>query len=310
MKKNYIFLLVLFLIFQTKLSAQTAILPSINIGTQTWQSTNLDVTTYSDGTPIPQVTDDIEWSNLTTGAWCYYENNTANGAIYGKLYNWYAVVGIYDAASSTNPALRKNLAPSGWHIPTDSEWTTLTNYLGGLNVAGGKMKEIGMAHWQSPNNNATNSSGFTGLPGGYRYAYGPFYSIGEKGYWWSATEYTSAVSWLYDLYYFNGISHRNYIDKPIGNSVRCVRNQTLQIQNQTTNLEIKVFPNPAFSILTLQNPNNTNFDKIIITDITGKTVVSQMQYSNQVNVELLTSGTYIIEAFSGNQKFQSKFIKQ
>lgn len=141
----------------------------------TFTKTNLNVSKYSDGTLIPQVTDPTQWANLTTGAWCYINNTTANGTTYGKLYNWYAVVGIYDAASAVNPALRKKLSPTGWHVPTDAEWTQLTDCLGGEPVAGGKMKSTGTSLWQSPNTAATNESGFSGLPGGYRSGFGTFW---------------------------------------------------------------------------------------------------------------------------------------
>ena len=166
----------------------------------TFTKQNLNVSKYSDGTPIPQVQDPTQWANLTTGAWCYYANNTANGTIYGKLYNWYAVAGIYDAASATNPALRKKLAPTGWHIPTDPEWTQLTDCLGGLGVAGGKMKATGTVQagtglWESPNTGATNESGFSGLPGGSRYGVGPFTSIGDFAFWWSSSEEVTTIAW-------------------------------------------------------------------------------------------------------------------
>jgi uncharacterized protein (TIGR02145 family) len=164
-------------------------LTSIVIGTQAWENTNYDKTTYRDGTQIPQVNDPTQWCNLRTGAWCYYNNDPANGAVYGKLYNWYAIVGIYDTASLSDPSLRKQFAPQGWHVPVDSEWTTLTNYLGGLSVAGGALKETGIAHWASPNTSATNSSGFSGLPGGELHTCGgEFDSIGNYGIWWSSTE--------------------------------------------------------------------------------------------------------------------------
>ncbi len=127
---------------------------------------NLNVSRYTDGTPIPQVTNQSQWANLTTGAWCYYDNDTSNGVIYGKLYNWYAVAGIYDAASLANPALRKKLAPTGWHLTSNEEWLILISDLGGDSVAGGKMKQAGTTLWADPNALATNSSGFTGLPGG------------------------------------------------------------------------------------------------------------------------------------------------
>ena len=169
--------------------------PSVQIGPQIWSSKNLDVTTYRDGTPIPQVTNPTQWGNLTTGAWCYYNNDSANGPIYGKLYNWYAVAGIHDTDPNTP---NKILAPLGWHVPSDPEWISLINYLDSNanwgsninNVAGGKMKETGLLHWVSPNTGATNVSGFTGLPGGYcdaNSANTSFLHINTSGYWWSSS---------------------------------------------------------------------------------------------------------------------------
>ena len=195
----------------------------------TFTKTNLNVSRYSDGTLIPQVTDPTQWSNLTTGAWCYYNNTTANGATYGRLYNWYAVVGIYDAASAVNPALRKKLAPTGWHVPTDAEWSSLINCLdpnadGGnnFNIAGGKMKSTSTL-WQSPNTDATNASGFTGLPGGYRYDDGTFGSIGDGGIWWSSSENGSPSAWDRSLGYYNGDAGRYDYGKRNGFSVRFLR---------------------------------------------------------------------------------------
>jgi uncharacterized protein (TIGR02145 family) len=197
--------------------------PTVTICTQVWTTKNLAVTAYSDGTPIPQVTDPTAWANLTTGAWCYYNNDAANNATYGKLYNWYAAVGIYDAASLGNPALRKKLAPMGWHVPTDAEWTTLTTCLGGESVAGGAMKETGTAHWLSPNTAATNSSGFTGLPGGYRYYNGTFDFIGVLGFWWSSSEYDSTYAVYRYLNYVYGYAYYNANYKTHGFSVRSLR---------------------------------------------------------------------------------------
>jgi len=198
-------------------------IPQVTICTQTWTTKNLAVTAYSDGTPIPQVTDPNAWASLTTGAWCYYNNDAANGTTYGKLYNWYAAVGIYDAASLANATLRKKLAPTGWHVPTDAEWTTLTTCLGGESVAGGKMKETGTAHWTTPNTGATNESGFTGLPGGCRDSYGPFFFIGNYGFWWSSSEVVSTFAWYRLLNYDFGIADRDNYYKDYGFSVRCLR---------------------------------------------------------------------------------------
>lgn len=183
---------------------------SVKIEAQQWMEKNLDVTTYRNGDIIPQVTDATAWANLTTGAWCYYNNDPKNGAIYGKLYNWYAVV---------DP---RGLAPSGWHIPTDEEWTNLSDTLGGRDVAGGKMKTTGTTLWDSPNASATNKSGFAGLPSGVRNSYGSFSNLGDSGFWWSATENSATVAWYRNLYYNIGFLSRNYGFKSTGFSVRCL----------------------------------------------------------------------------------------
>jgi uncharacterized protein (TIGR02145 family) len=200
----------------------------------TFTKSNLNVSKYTDGTPIPQVSDTNQWNYLTTGAWCYYDNTSANGTTYGKLYNWYAVAGIYDAASAANPALRKKLAPTGWHVPTDAEWSSLINCLdpnadGGnnfQNTAGGKMKSTSTS-WSNPNTAATNESGFSGLPGGNR-RYDTFFGslfccIGNEGYWWSSSEDDAASAWFRYLYYNGGNVGRDPITKKYGFSVRCVK---------------------------------------------------------------------------------------
>lgn len=196
----------------------------ITIGNKTWTQNNMNVTKYSDGTPIPQVTDENSWTNMEIGAWCYYNNITTNGITYGKLYNWYAVKGIYDSASASNPALRKKLAPNGWHIPSDTEWTTLIDYLGGLTVAGGKMKSTGAMIWQSPNVGATNESGFSGLPGGGRNINGgTFADIGKNSYWWCSSEKTTTSAWYYILNNGYVNAYRSSNNKKLGFAVRCVK---------------------------------------------------------------------------------------
>jgi uncharacterized protein (TIGR02145 family) len=184
---------------------------TVAIGNQVWTKANLNVSRYRNGDIIPEVTDAATWQTLTTGAWCYYQNDTANGPEYGKLYNWYAV---------NDP---RGLAPAGYHIPSDSEWTTLTNYLGGIPVAGGALKESGTTHWNSPNIGATNSSNFTALPGGRR-ENGSFDTIGNYGFWWSSTDAGGITAYEFNLYYYLGSTNRNNFDKHNGFSVRCVRN--------------------------------------------------------------------------------------
>jgi hypothetical protein len=207
----------------TAITASTAtttiavFLPTIVIGTQQWMRENLDVLTYRDGTLIGQITNTADWGAATTGAWCYYDNDPLKGAIYGKMYNWYAV----------NNEDHGGIAPQGWHIPNDAEWTTLSTLLGGDVIAGGKMKSTGFSSWPSPNTSATNESGFSGLPGNYRTFLGSFAPelVGEQGYWWSATEYT--LNNLYARYrylrYNNGNLMSNQLEKKAGLSVRCIR---------------------------------------------------------------------------------------
>ena len=194
-------LLTLILLLSFTIKAQ-----EIKIGNQTWTTKNLDVTTYRNGEEIPQVKNKKKWANLTTGAWCYYENKTANGTTYGKLYNWFAV---------NDP---RGLAPKGYHIPTDAEWTILTDYLGGDTIAGTKMKST--SGWDN-NGNGTNSSGFAGLLGGCRM--GLFYNVGAGGDWWSSSRISTDCAWYLGLILDTGNvgSYESY--KQNGFSVRCLR---------------------------------------------------------------------------------------
>jgi uncharacterized protein (TIGR02145 family) len=195
----------------------------VTIGSQIWAGCNLNLATYRDGTIIPQVTGTTEWSGLTTGAWCYSYNNSSNGPIYGKLYNWYAVMGIYDESSLLDPLLRKQLAPSGYHIPSDPEWSTLTTYLGGESVAGGKMKQANNCYWSPPNTNATNSSLFTALPSGYREYNGLFSGLGSNSTFWSSTESSAGNSWIRFLFYINDDAYRGPDEWATGLAVRCIK---------------------------------------------------------------------------------------
>ena len=188
---------------------------TVYIGTQQWMAENLKVSKYNDGTTIPNITDNTQWYNLTTGAWAYYNNDAANNAKYGKLYNWYAV------SPTTNG--NKNICPTGWHVPTDAEWTVLTDYLGGQTISGGKLKEVGTTNWNSPNTGATNMSLFTGLPGGDRASNGFYYSIGSLGYWWSSIESITSNAWTRNLSLNYGDAYRSSSFKKNGLSVRCLR---------------------------------------------------------------------------------------
>lgn len=193
---------------------------SVKICDQTWMAANLDVSTYRDGTVIPEITDPAAWADANYGAWTYYANTTANGTVYGKLYNWFAVNGD----SNGDGIKDKELAPLGWHIPTDAEWNTLVTCLGGADAAGGALKASGTAIWASPNTGATNSSGFTALPGGSRSFDGSFSfdNIKKYGFWWSATGNGNNAG-VRIMEYTSGKLYVDLNDKNFGFSVRCVK---------------------------------------------------------------------------------------
>jgi uncharacterized protein (TIGR02145 family) len=195
---------------------------TVKIGNQVWMKENLKTTHYRDGSPIPNVTDNNAWKNLKTGAYCNYNNNPSYGSIYGRLYNWYAVID------------NRGLAPKGWHVPKDAELKTLEMTLGipqteadwagwrGKNK-GGKLKETGTTHWNSPNTGATNSSDFTALPGGCRDIGGIFNDVVSYGDWWSSSEYNTGTAWHREMGCNNSAISRSYIYKAYGCSVRCIK---------------------------------------------------------------------------------------
>jgi uncharacterized protein (TIGR02145 family) len=183
----------------------------VTIGNQIWMTKNLNVDKFRNGEPIPEAKTEGEWkaySDAGEAAWCYYDNDSANGEKYGKLYNRYAV---------NDP---RGLAPVGYHISTDEEWTILTDHLGGESKAGARMKSKN--GWYD-NGNGTNSSGFSGLPGGYRYPNGTFSSIGYFGIWLSSTEDFPGFSWFRFLGYEDGIVRRTNVGQAEGFSVRCLK---------------------------------------------------------------------------------------
>lgn len=184
----------------------------VQIGDQVWMAENLKTTKYNNGTVIPLITDNTLWENATSGAYCYYNNDDAAYKDYEALYNWHTVE-------------TDKLCPTGWHVPTNSDWGILSRYLGGKAIAGGKLKETGTSHWLAPNKGATNETGFTALPGGHRSSNGSFYNVGIQGMWWSSSEKgeTSAITRSV-IYKRPGFSWC-YFNKKLGLSVRCIRNE-------------------------------------------------------------------------------------
>lgn len=185
---------------------------TVKIGAQIWMAENLKVTHYRNGDPIPNATENATWVDLTTGAWCNYNNDDALGTKYGKLYNFYAIADV------------RNIAPIGWHVATDAEWTELTTGLGGENVAGGKLKEAGTQNWKSPNIGATNETGFDALPSIYQFDNdGSFYLVGDCSYWWTATDNGTSEPYFRNLDPNDSHVYRESSGMAYGFSVRCVR---------------------------------------------------------------------------------------
>jgi len=187
---------------------------TVKIGTQVWMAENLKTTKYRNGEPIPNIIDDTQWKNLTTGAYCNYSNDITNVATYGRLYNWYAV----------NDS--RAIAPAGWHIATDSDWSILTGFLGGDKTAGSKLKETGSVHWDYPNSDATNESGFTALPGGDRSFDGSFNNMITSGFWWCSDDGALGNAWGRSMIRsFGNVDRYNSVGyERSGCSVRCIKN--------------------------------------------------------------------------------------
>lgn len=183
--------------------------PYVTIGAQVWMAKNLKVTKLKDGTDIPLIADPLAWSNLATPGYCWYDNDQATyGNTYGAMYNWYTV--------NTG-----KLCPAGWHVPSDDEWTLLTDFLGGEPVAGGKLKSI--TYWNSPNTGATNETGFAALPGGVRGYGSAFHGLSDLGYWYSATEYNFSNVYTRSMHHDHAEVEMHGNDKKTGMYVRCVK---------------------------------------------------------------------------------------
>lgn len=190
---------------------------TVTIGTQVWMAENLRVSRYRDGSLIENVTDATTWASLITGGWINYQNNVANDLIYGKLYNWYAV---------SDP---RGLCPQGWHVPNNPEWWDLVTFLGGENVAGGKLKttgtiEEGTGLWYAPNAGASNATGFSALPSGWRNSVGSSFDLGRKCYLWSASPSNTENALAREMDYYSG-AYLDLVARPriSGFCVRCLR---------------------------------------------------------------------------------------
>ena len=273
-------------------------------GSQLWAIENTEVVTYRDGTPIPEVTDATEWGNLTTGAWCYYNNDPSNG----KLYNWYAVAGIHDNDETTP---NKEFAPDWWRVPSDADWTTLENYLiaNGYNydstTSGNKIAKA-MASTTGWNASTTagavgndqslnNSSGFAALPEGSRNASGNFYGILTHSRWWTATETDAVQANRKVLDYSRADIRRSNAVKGYGFSVRFVRDASTASTNDYSN-SITIYPNPTSSIINIEQ----DFTTAKVYDISGRELLKST--SKTIDLSELPSNIYLLRLYDNNNR--------
>ena len=302
--------ILLFVVGLPELKAQTVtdidgnIYNTVTIGTQVWMQENLKTTKYNDGTAIPFVTDSAAWTNLRSPGYCWNNNDEAtHKATYGALYNWY----VADAASNGG----KNVCPTGWIVPSDAQWTTLITYLGGENVAGGKLKEAGITHWQSPNAGATNESDFTALPGGNRNGNGNFSTTGYNGYWWSSTASHTYYAYLQSMYSIHGIIYSRQYVMYSGFSIRCIEDISTDITKPQTPV-IRIYPNPVSGILTIDNKGE-NYETVIILNLQGAILIKEKAIIpiQKFDFSTFKPGFYILEFVktSGETK-RVKVIKQ
>jgi uncharacterized protein (TIGR02145 family) len=308
MKKTILlFAIIAFFLFEIKAQTVTDIdgnvYTTVTIGKQVWMVENLKTTKYNDGSSIPLVTDDASWATGYAG-YCWYNNDAATYKnAYGALYNW----------STMNTS---KLAPTGWHVPTDAEWTTLSDYLGGESIAGAKMKstgtlEAGTGLWYYPNTGATNSSGFSAVPAGHR-LYNGFYRIGNNGYWWSSSEDNTINAWSRNISYNGSSVYSEANEKYNGYSVRCVRDIGTGIDNINNRNEIKIYPNPAIDNINIDITNKNKTGTLTIYDLLGNIVLQHQidKVQNVINVSSLKTGMYIIKISDSQIILQKKLIKK
>ncbi len=271
----------------------------IVIGSQAWLKENLKTTHYRNGVVIPHIPGGANWASLTSGARCYYDNDSSSyDSVYGVLYNWFTV-------NNSN-----GLCPEGWHVPTDGEWTVAENFLGGSGIAGGAMKEAGTLHWLSPNAGATNSSGFTGLPGGMLSTTYAFQYIRENGLWWTSTLQPPAYAWGRYFYYMNTGVERDPVPKTIALSIRCIRDPGVGL-NESGHSGVRIYPNPVKKYLSVNLAPYTKAS-FSVHDISGKSRLTGMvsNSANGLDLEGLAPGIYLITLTGDSWTVTEKISKE
>jgi uncharacterized protein (TIGR02145 family) len=319
--KKTLLLFALITVLTLKTRAQTVtdfdgnVYHGITIGTQVWMVENLMVTHYRNGDPVTNITDDNQWFNLTTPAYCDYENNSGNSTIYGRIYNYFA------AADS------RNIAPDGWHVPNDAEWRILTDYLtnngygyegSGPDIAKSMASQTGWntftdagATGNDPASN--NASGFSALPGGGRFTSGGFFDIGASCYWWTSTEADPTSGWSRGINYNGSACGRGYYGKVRGLSVRCISDSgvpTNEVKNEK-DIDVIIYPNPAIDKIFVI-VSGKEYTYLTINNLTGAYVFGTelKKECNEIDVSSLSKGIYVVNVSGINKKVQKKLIKE
>lgn len=293
MKKS-LFLLLFTLISLLKLHAQTVtdidgnIYGTVVLGSQEWMTSNLKSLHFSNGDVIPHNFSQSAWSGLNQSSGAdYYNNDPLTGATYGVLYNW-------AAASNIN-----NVCPTGWHVPSNQEWTTLINFAGGSATAGGLLKERDTTHWNYPNFNATNSTGFTALPSGLRHNTGSNQFLNDFGFWWTSTQGTANTSFAYNvkMSYADEIVLQYESNQRGGFAIRCLKNANSGMIELKSDLGISLQPNPANNEVTLLTSNPEMQGAVIrLYSLSGTVVLndSMSESTKTLDISSLPAGSYVV----------------
>ena len=322
MKQIFTLLILIFLTYSV-LKSQTVsdtdgnVYNTIGIGTQLWMKENLKTTKFRDGSSITNITDSNTWLSLTTEAYCDYSNLPSNANTWGRLYNWYAV-------SDT-----RELCPTGWHVPSDYDWTILQNYLyangynyDGSTTGGNKIAKAlsSTTNWfastvtGAPGNTdyslVRNSSGFTALPNGYRNTGGLFSSLGESAYYWTSTPYNSGSSFRYAMDYDKAPLYRNFFSNVYGAAVRCICDLPTNVEGFNKSNKILLYPNPTMDYVIIEGLENEN--NIEIVNLQGQLVKTLYVTNAKTTVDIsnLPTGIYIVKIKSEKGIFVKKLIKQ
>lgn len=274
---------------------------SIIIGEQEWMSSNLKTSKYSNGENIEHIIDSATWKNTFSGAWSYFQNNQSNDSLYGKLYNFHSVIDD------------RNVCPEGWNVPTKMDWEIMADYLGGYQIAGGKLKMTGTELWISPNIDATNETGFSGYPSGSRLNNGGFPNSISSPYavWWTATFNGNGQTWYADVHHGSTYLLYGLGSFRGGLPIRCLKSKDLSIQNNQKNYNIKVYPNPSEDLIKLDGILFTSSLHFRIVDTKGVGILEGNIVDETIDISNLEIGIYFIEITDENNRIGlSKIIKK